>query len=110
MPKRRPHARRDRVLYESSRPGPVDLTAVAFEAERVVPIRPNFTAILESGFPLLTRGAEGPEAPKRPLRSDPGATLVGIIFRKWRRAFATASPTARRPPEKAGAPATALRP
>jgi hypothetical protein len=60
MSKRRPHARRDRRFGQSARPGTVDLPAVALEAECAVTIRTNLTAILESGFPLLARRAQGP--------------------------------------------------
>ena len=61
MPKRRPHAGWDRGLGESARPGTIDLIAVALKAECMVTIPTNLTAISESGFPFLTRRAQGPE-------------------------------------------------
>ncbi len=51
--------RQRRPIVHPAHPGAVDLTAVALETEGVVTIRTNFTAIPESGFPLLTRRAQG---------------------------------------------------
>lgn len=60
MSKRRRHRRRYPTVQPAG-PGPIDLPAVALEAESMVAIRPNFTAILEFGLPRLTHRAQDPE-------------------------------------------------
>ena len=57
---RRPHARRDWPFGQPAHPGAVSLSAKTLEAERVVTIRTNFSAISELGFAILTRRAQDP--------------------------------------------------
>ncbi len=57
-----PRSQRGCRFGHPPRPGAIDLPPVALEAEGVVPVRTNLTAILESGFPLLARRAQGPDA------------------------------------------------
>jgi hypothetical protein len=61
-PEWRLQAQRHHRFGHPTRSSAIDFSPVALEAERVVPIRTDFTAIRESGFPLLTRGAEDSEA------------------------------------------------